>query len=198
MDSIPVAEQGLLFFDLVQKYYRNVTYKGSPPDIEVIIRGQRSLLGSSNALIFLDGIEVTSDFMYFFPTSEIDFIDVLSSVGASIYGSGSMGGAIVAFTRERQPVYTSEEPDWVRNFKFPGYYRGREFYTPDYGTPEEKHLKTDFRRTLYWNPSLTTDNLGNIDFSFYSSDEQAKYRVEIQGMTYDGIPINREYYFTVE
>jgi hypothetical protein len=198
MDSIPVSEQGLLFFDLVQKYYRNVSYRGSPPDVEVIIRGQRSLLGSSNALIFLDGIEVTSDFMYFFPTSEIDFIDVLSSVGASIYGSGSMGGAIVAFTRERQPVYTPEEPDWVRNFKFPGYYRGREFYTPDYGTPEEKHLKPDFRRTLYWNPSLTTDNLGNIDFSFYSSDEQAKYRVEIEGMTYDGIPITREYFFTVE
>jgi hypothetical protein len=198
MDSIPVSEQGLLFFDLVQKYYRNVTYRGSPPDIEVIIRGQRSLVGGSNALIFLDGIEVTSDFMYYFPVSEIDFIDVLSSVGASIYGSGSMGGAIVAFTRERKPVYMTEEPDWVRNFKFPGYYRGREFYTPDYGTPEEKHIKPDFRRTLYWNPSLTTDNLGNIDFSFYSSDEQAKYRVEIEGMTYDGIPITREYYFTVE
>ncbi len=198
MDSIPVSEQGLLFFQLVRKYYPNISYRGSPPDIQVVIRGQRTLLGGSNALIILDGVEVTSDFMYYFPVSEIDFIDVLSSVGASIYGSGSMGGAIVVFTRERQPVYTTEEPDWVHNFKFPGYYRGREFYAPDYSMPEEKHVKPDFRRTLYWNPSLTTDNLGNIDFSFFSSDEQAQYRVEIEGMTYDGIPITREYYFTVE
>lgn len=198
MDSIPVSEQALLFFQLVRKYYPNVSYRGSPPDIEVIIRGQRSLLGSSSALIILDGVEVTSDFMYYFPVSEIDFIDVLSSVGASIYGSGSLGGAIVVFTRERQPVYATEEPDWVHNFSFPGYYRGREFYTPDYSMPEEKHVKPDFRRTLYWNPSLTTDNLGNIDFSFYSSDERAKYRVEIEGMTYDGIPITKEYYFNVE
>jgi hypothetical protein len=198
MDSIPVSEQSLLFFQLVRKYYPNVNYRGTPPEIDVIIRGQRSIAGNSSALIILDGIEVTSDFMYYFPVSEIDFIDVLSSIGASIYGSGSMGGAIVVFTRERQPVYNVEEPDWVHNFAFPGYYRAREFYTPDYGMPEEKHVKPDFRRTLYWNPSLTTDHQGNIGFSFYSSDERAKYRVEIEGMTYEGIPITNEYYFSVE
>jgi len=198
MDSISVSEQGLLFFQLVRKYYPNVTIRGNPPDVTVIIRGQRSLAVSSSALLILDGQEVTSDFMYYFPVSEIDFIDVLSSVGASIYGSGSMGGAIVIFTRERQPVYNTEEPDWVHNFAYSGYYRAREFYTPDYGKPEEKHIKPDFRRTLFWNPSLTTDHQGNIGFSFYSSDERAKYRVTIEGMTYDGIPIEKEYYFSVE
>lgn len=198
MDSIPVSEQAILFFDLVRKYYPNVTYRGTPPEIQVIIRGQRSIAANSSALLILDGQEVTSEFMYYFPVSEIDFVDVLSSIGASIYGSGSMGGAIVIFTRQTSAVYTTEEPDWVHNFTYPGYYRAREFYAPDYGTPEEKHVKPDYRRTLYWNPSLTTDNLGNIEFSFYSSDERAKYRVTIEGMTYDGIPIEKEYYFSVE
>ena len=84
------------------------------------------------------------------------------------------------------------------NFVHPGYYRAREFYAPDYGVPEEAHIKPDYRRTLYWNPSLTSNDLGNIDFSFYTSDEVAEYRVEIEGMTYNGIPVIKEYYFSVE
>jgi len=198
MDSLPVSEQAILFFELVRKYYPNVNYTGTPPNINVTIRGQRSIYGSNNAIFMLDGVEVTSDFLYYFPVTEIDFIDVLSSIGASIYGSGSMGGAILVFTRERQPFYSTRAPDWVHNFSYPGYYRTREFYTPNYSMPEEKHIKPDFRRTLYWNPSLTTDNLGNIECSFFTSDEVARYRVEIEGMTWEGLPIREEYYFSVE
>ena len=86
----------------------------------------------------------------------------------------------------------------MHNFVHPGYYRAREFYTPDYDTPDEKHVKPDFRRILYWNPSLTTDDSGNIDFSFFTSDEAAEYRVEIEGMSYSGIPLTYDYYFSVE
>jgi len=164
----------------------------------VSIRGQRTFTGSNQALLMLDGQSVTSEFLYYFPTTEVAFIDVLSSTGAAIYGVGSMNGAIAIFTREGPAPNFNEERDWVLNFMHSGYYRARQFYYPNYGEPEEKHLKPDYRRILYWNPSLTTDNLGNINFSFYTSDEVAEYRVEIEGMTYNGIPITEKYYFSVE
>ena len=198
MDSIYEAEQSFLFFDLIRKYYPGLQYRGSPPDIQVYIRGQRSIMGGGPAILMLDGIRVTSDALYYFPVSEVEFIDILSQNSAAIYGSGSMGGAIAVYTRQGQPIQYIEKRDLVLNFVYPGYYRAREFYTPDYSQPEEKHLKPDFRKVLYWNPSLTTDEMGDIEFSFYTSDEEAEYRVEIEGMTYDGVPVVKDYYFKVE
>jgi hypothetical protein len=198
MDSLSDADQSLFLFDLIRKYYPGVQYSGNPPDIQVTIRGQRTLLGSNQAMLLLDGIPITSDFLYYFPVTEVAFIDILSSIQAAIYGRDAMGGAIAVFTRTESSPSQDEEKDWVLNFVHPGYYRAREFYTPDYGVPEEKHIKPDYRRTLYWNPSLTTDDLGNVTFSFYTSDEEAEYRVDIEGMTYNGIPVIKEYYFSVE
>lgn len=109
-----------------------------------------------------------------------------------------MNGAIAVYTRTAPSTFIADKRDWVLNFVYPGYYRAREFYTPDYGTPEDKHIKPDFRKVLYWAPSLTTDEEGNIEFSFYTSDEEAEYRVEVEGMTYDGVPVIEEYYFSVE
>lgn len=198
MDSLPSEEQSLLIFNLIRKYYPNVSYSGMPPDIEVTIRGRRTISGSNAAMLLIDGVQVTSDFLYYFPTTEVAFIDILSSTAAAIYGRDAMSGAIAIYTREKPYPYQVEEEDWVLNIRHPGYYRGREFYLPNYSEPEEKHIKPDYRRTLYWNPSLTTDELGNITFSFYTSDEAAEYRVDVEGMTYDGIPFTKEYYFSVE
>lgn len=197
MDSLQVAEQSLLFFDLVRKYYPNISVRGAPPEVQVLIRGNRSLMGDGQALLLLDGLSVSSDYLYYFPVTEIAYFDVLSSAQASIYGQGSMNGAIAVYTRNEPAAYEQESRDWVVNFRRPGYRRAREFYTPDYGIPEEKHLKPDYRKVLYWNPSLTTDEMGNISFSFYTSDEAAEYRVEIEGMTYEGEPVMQEYFFKV-
>jgi hypothetical protein len=198
LDSLDVSEQSLLLFDLIRNKFPGISYRGTPPDIQVSIRGRRALSGGDQALLILDGIQVTSDVLYYFPVTEVEFIDILSQNRAAIYGSGAMGGAITVFTRQGRPVQYIEQKDLVLNFVYPGYYRAREFYAPNYGIPEEKHLKPDFRKILYWNPSLTTNEGGDIEFSFYSSDEVAEYRVEIEGMTYDGVPVVEEYYFSVE
>ena len=47
-------------------------------------------------------------------------------------------------------------------------------------------LIPDFRSTLYWNPGLQTDSLGECDFTFYSADKSIVYRMEIEGMTEEG------------
>lgn len=197
-DSLPVADQSSLLFDLIRKYIPGLSYSGAPPDIQIIIRGPTSISGSNQPLILLDGMEVESDYMYYFPPAEIAFIDILKSSKAAMYG-GRAGNSVIAFyTKMKSGDYTEEERMGIINFVFPGYYRAREFYVPDYDVPEEKYIKPDLRRTLYWNPSLTTDDLGNIEFSFFTSDETGNFRVEVEGMTYSGIPFTGTYLFAVE
>jgi hypothetical protein len=196
-DSLPIPDQSIPLFDLVRKYIPGITFRGTPPDIQIIIRGPTSITGSNQPLILLDGIEVESNYMFFFPPSEIAFIDVLKTSQAGMYGGRAGSGVIAFYTKMKSSDYSVGERMGIINFIYAGYYASREFYIPDYDVPEEKHIKPDFRRTLYWNPTLTTDALGNIEFSFFTSDETGQYRVEIEGTTYTGIPFTHTYYFSV-
>jgi hypothetical protein len=198
LDSLHTEEQSLMLFDLLRKYFPGIQFTGSPPNVGIMIRGLSSRQGNNSAMLFLDGLPVDNEFMYYFPASEIAFIDLLNANKATVLGSDAANGAIAFYTRQGPPRTIREERMGMINFSRKGYYRAREFYTPDYDAPEEKHAKPDFRRTLYWNPSLTTDNHGKIEFSFYTSDETAEYRVDIEGMTYNGIPFIHHYYFSVE
>ncbi|MBS0001261.1 MAG: TonB-dependent receptor plug domain-containing protein [Cyclobacteriaceae bacterium] len=198
MDSLHVEDQSILLFDILRKYFPGIQIRGFPPDLGITIRGPGTIQGNNDAMLFLDGIPVESDFLYYFPASEIAFIDLLTANKAAIYGSDAANGAIAFYTRQGPARFSEEDRMGMINFIHEGYYRAREFYAPDYDVPEEKHIKPDFRRTLYWNPTLTTDDQGNAGFSFYTSDEAAEYRVEIEGMTYSGIPFTYDYYFTVE
>ena len=86
----------------------------------------------------------------------------------------------------------------ILNFVHPGYYRAREFYTPNYDIPDDKHSKPDYRSTLYWNPNIVTNESGEAEFDFYTSDEKGNYCLQIQGLSFDGRPVTGSYYFSVE
>lgn len=77
-------------------------------------------------------------------------------------------------------------------FTFPGYSDQFSFNCPDLNA-----TTPDFRSTLYWNPYVLVEENGSTNISFPASDEPGKYKVEIQGLTEDGLPIHSEAYFTV-
>lgn len=57
----------------------------------------------------------------------------------------------------------------------------RVFYSPKY-TPSTKTIKgTDFRSTIYWMPSLITNEKGEASTSFFSSDKKGSYTVWLEG-----------------
>ncbi len=53
----------------------------------------------------------------------------------------------------------------------------------DTPTPE---LRTDFRNTIYWNPSIKTDKNGKAKFSFYNSDAVTQFRITAEGFGQSG------------
>lgn len=72
----------------------------------------------------------------------------------------------------------------VRKTKLDGYSTQKEFYSPDYSTlPPE----TDYRRTLYWNPSVTTDNEGKAKIQFYNNSRCTKFSISAETILPEGI-----------
>ncbi|UOY05772.1 hypothetical protein L0P88_17750 [Muricauda sp. SCSIO 64092] len=87
----------------------------------------------------------------------------------------------------RYPKFTEEyllEKFNLRILK--GYYGKREFFNPTYKDKPEEDVFPDYRNTLYWNPSIITDENGEAKISFYCSDITGKFIINIEGVSGEG------------
>jgi hypothetical protein len=64
----------------------------------------------------------------------------------------------------------------VRVFPVPEYHKG-------YEGP-----RTDFRETIYWNPSVQTSSDGNAEVGFFASDAVTSFRASAEGVSDGGLP----------
>ncbi len=63
-----------------------------------------------------------------------------------------------------------------------GWQKPAKMYAPKYDTAEARRKPgKDNRITLYWNPAVKFDSEGKAYVSFYTSDSQSGYRVEVEG-----------------
>ena len=69
-----------------------------------------------------------------------------------------------------------------REYSFQGFNKPVEFYNPDYSKARLPEVK-DYRRTLYWNPNVTTDNFGQATIEFYNSSTCTSVDVSAEGVT---------------
>ncbi len=68
-----------------------------------------------------------------------------------------------------------------------GFTRPVEYYSPVYPDgPIEG--KVDYRRTLYWNPNVITDENGHARVEFYNNSFSRKFTIKAAGITASGIP----------
>ncbi|MDX5586031.1 MAG: TonB-dependent receptor plug domain-containing protein [Aureibaculum sp.] len=65
----------------------------------IIIRGSNSLLGSSTALILIDGIAVNSSELYMLPPPDVKSVNILKGGAAAIYGSRGANGVVLITTK---------------------------------------------------------------------------------------------------
>jgi uncharacterized protein YfaS (alpha-2-macroglobulin family) len=72
------------------------------------------------------------------------------------------------------------------------YYRARQFETPDYSNIKANNTRTDFRKTIYWNPDINIDKTGKKTISFYTNDEIASFRFIAEGIGSNGNPAHTE------
>ena len=77
-----------------------------------------------------------------------------------------------------------------RQTTFRGYTSGTEFYAPEYPDGPIKG-DVDYRRTLYWNPALTTDANGSAEVLFYNNGYSKQFHISAEGITPQGIILRK-------
>ena len=73
----------------------------------------------------------------------------------------------------------------IRSTKIQGFSRPLEFYSPDYSQkslPNER----DVRRTLYWDPDVTTDANGKATVNFFNNTSCKVISISAETVTQDG------------
>ena len=66
-----------------------------------------------------------------------------------------------------------------------GYTLPVDFYSPDYGN-DRPPMQNDYRRTLYWNPNVRTDENGHAHLSFYNNSQSNDLHISAEGISTDG------------
>ena len=106
-------------------------------------------------------------------------------------GSNAPGGAIAVYTKKKGNESAPVEK--LEYFTVNGYSVQREFFSPDYSTPDANLQVPDYRSTIYWNPNIYTDTETNtIPLKFFNNDKSKKLRVVVEGFDVNGKLIHLE------
>jgi len=147
---------------------------------------------NSGALILIDEAEVSIGFIDQMWASEVLFIDVLRPSEAFEYGSRGAQGVIRIFTKRGTDfIKNIEQLPGITNFKMAGFYKTREFFAPDYSKKAPEHYIPDYRSTLHWEPYVINRKNEKSRIKFYTSDNEGKYLIKIEGVTEDGRVVKR-------
>ena len=172
---------------------------------EITLRGRTTILKSTDTkepekpLFLLDNMEVDFEKIRNMRVEEIDFVEVLKGSKAAVYGGEAGRGVIAIYTKSGTGDYGVTESDSggtyhdkneVKRFVNPGFYTPKEFYSPKYSgknTGEKDH-----RTTIFWDPDIVVKNKDRVMVMFYTADKTTQYRVDIQGITREGVPVVTE------
>ena len=75
-----------------------------------------------------------------------------------------------------------------REIKLRGFNRPVEYYNPDYSKKQPE--APDYRKTLYWNADVVTDDEGRAEIHFFNNSICQDFKVSIEGVTPDGMFIS--------
>jgi hypothetical protein len=160
-------------------------------------------------MIFVDGIpfatrfddqNTAGDFLMGLSPQSVERIEVVTRANP-LFGVNGTNGAIIIYTKNA--VKPTAVPSTVgknvetQTFKVRGYTPALTFKSVSYETGKMSDQK-DARSTLYWNPSVKTNESGKSSFSFYSADNSSTYKVQVVGVTNDGSPFSKELFVKIE
>ncbi len=138
--------------------------------------------------VVVDGAFLGPEFLSVISVQDVETIEVLKSgANSAIYGSMGGGGLLIITTKrgEINNNYRSYSPG-IMSYKPQGYFKGREFYSPNYDDPEINAKIPDLRTTIYWNPNVISDTTGKAKIEFFNSDGAGNYKAIVEGINING------------
>ena len=103
----------------------NTVSSGVNPNVRLVLRGNRSILGDNEALIVVDNVVVPSSVLGNLNPEDIEDVEVLNGGGAAaLFGSGAANGAIMITTKRAKGgesrITGSQTTSFERVSHFPG------------------------------------------------------------------------------
>jgi len=146
---------------------------------------------TSPPLLMVDGVPVfnLNEFISI-PISEIEKVDVIKSY--YILGEMKYGGVIQLFTKKNN-FGSLLKKNKMNYFELIGISKDNRYAEVNYSDNTLIRNKIpDFRNTLYWNPLIVTNEQGEANISFYTSDEKGKFLITIEGISVDGVQVCKQ------
>ena len=154
-----------------------------------------SIIPPDDPLYIIDGVMIKqTDFFLGLKPSEIAIVKVEKDVN-KLTRLGAIGKSGIVFVQTKKQEIAARAramSTWVpvRGLQKPAVAVSSGMPRVDFRTP-------DFRTTLYWNPSVQTDNRGNAQLMIPLGDDLGTMDIRIEGVTEDGRPFATQTSFEV-
>ncbi|MDF1548076.1 MAG: MG2 domain-containing protein [Bacteroidales bacterium] len=164
----------------------NVLVKKRKNEYQIAVYDENNLPLNFSLLILVDGLPITNlETVLKIHPLKVKKISVINS--NYLIGERYFGGIISIFSKEND-FAGIKLPSTAQIIDFELITPSNEILAKDFSDLKtEKHLP-DLRNTIYWNPEIITDNSGNANFSFYTSDETGKFIIRVEGISAEGSP----------
>jgi hypothetical protein len=151
---------------------------------EVKIKSLNKTVATGEPLYIIDGIATkNTEFFLSLKTSDLVSIKIFrNSKKLARLGFTGKNGIVMVQTKSGNTREAVKKENLITGLQMPV-----RFNTPNYGN-SVKSLKPDFRSTIFWAPSISTDSNGNAKVEFYTSDDVGTLRIRIDGFSKNGAP----------
>jgi hypothetical protein len=169
-----------------------IAFDGASYQIKSARSGSFSL--STDPLVVIDNIQMSGSAvtnLLSLNQANVASIEIILRITA-LAGAGGRNGIILVYTKAGGLRGRSAEYETVHKVRVRGYSSPMPFKGIDH-SDNFLPLNSDFRPTLYWNPSVVSSaKYGNASFSFYASDSTGPYLITIEGVTAAGKSFRHE------
>jgi hypothetical protein len=151
---------------------------------EVKIKSLNKAVATGEPLYIIDGIATkNTEFFLSLKTSEVVYVKIFrNSKKLARLGFIGKNGIVMVQTKSGKVRETVNQENLITGLQMPV-----RFNTPSYDNGV-KSLKPDFRSTIFWAPSMSTDSNGNAKVEFYTSDDVGTLQIRIDGFSKSGEP----------
>ncbi len=172
--------------EVLREYVAQTSVRNKAGRFEVSVWDKRrgQILLEPAPLVLLDGVPTDINRVMSYDPLKVKRLDIITET--YYYGNMSFGGILSFATYNGDLPGFDLDPHTIV-MDYAGLEAHRQFYSPTYNTREESDSRLpDFRRLLYWQPTVVTDKQGNNTQSFFSSDLPGKYVMVVQGISPNG------------
>lgn len=145
--------------------------------------------------IYVSGMPVDVTYLQSIQPSGVESIEVFQDEGMSGINqrSNTLGIVVINLKEVKKGVSLSKQelkdlfpPSNTMKFNPKGYSVERAFYVPKYSGPRTSLQAKDNRSTIHWVPQLITNENGEVEFEYFTADDNGTYRVTVEGIGAEG------------